>query len=182
MQLKETSLKGVRVISFDISSDSRGSFQRLYCKESLRPFVKNKDIVQVNYSQTQQIGAVRGLHFQRPPAAEFKLVRCLQGKVFDVVVDLRKNSPTFLNWHAEELSPKLGKMLIIPEGCAHGFQVLEPAELLYLHTATYQQEYEGGILFNDPMINIQWPLSCSEISDRDKSFLKLDETFKGIEL
>jgi len=182
MQIKETSLAGVVVANSDITSDSRGSFQRVYCQEALQPYIKDKAIIQINHSKTLDVGAIRGLHFQYPPATEIKIVRCLQGKVFDVVVDLRKNSPTFLQWHAEELSPSSGQMLIIPEGCAHGFQVLESAELLYLHTNSYQPEYEGGLLYDEPMINIQWPLSRTEISDRDNSFLKLDKTFSGIEL
>jgi dTDP-4-dehydrorhamnose 3,5-epimerase len=124
---------------------------------------------------------VRGLHFQYHPHAEMKLIRCLRGRVFDVAVDLRKNSPTFLEWHAEELSGENQRMIVIPEGFAHGFQVLETdSELLYLHTATYQKGSEGAVRYNDPLIGIHWPLPVTDVSARDQNHPFLDHSFHGI--
>ncbi len=112
-----------------------------------------------------------------------KLIRCLRGRVFDVAVDLRRNSPTFLQWHAEELSGGQQTMIVIPEGFAHGFQVLEPdSELLYLHTAMYQKDSEGAVRYDDPSVGIQWPLSITDISDRDRNHPLLDHSFHGVSL
>jgi len=123
------------------------------------------------------------MHYQNPPAAEMKLIRCLKGRIFDVALDLRKNSETFMQWHAEELSPDNNNLLVIPEGCAHGFQVLEGgSELLYLHTQRYKPEHEGGIRFDDPSINIKWPLAPADISIRDQSHPLISQEFTGIVL
>jgi dTDP-4-dehydrorhamnose 3,5-epimerase len=143
--------------------------------------VGRRPIVQINHSCTTRVGAIRGLHFQYPPHAEMKLVRCLRGRVWDVAVDLRTGSPTFLRWHAEELSPRNARMLVIPEGCAHGFQVLDPdSELLYLHTASYAPPFDGGVRFDDPRLDIDWPLPLTDLSERDRchAFLKAD--FSGL--
>ena len=127
------------------------------------------------------VGAVRGLHFQHPPHAEMKLVRCLKGKVWDVAVDLRAGSSTFMQWHAEEMSPKNSRMLVIPEGCAHGFQVLEKnSELLYLHTSFYAPGFEGGVLFSDPRLNISWPLPVTDLSERDRHHPLIAPDFMGL--
>jgi dTDP-4-dehydrorhamnose 3,5-epimerase len=124
--------------------------------------------MQINVSRTNVPGTIRGLHFQRAPAAETKLVRCLRGKVFDVAVDLRPESKTYLQYHAEILEPTKKNMLVIPEGCAHGFQVLEgESELLYLHTAPYSPEFEGGVRYDDPSLNIVWPMPAIGVSERD---------------
>src|SRR5262249_48876555 len=133
-----TELPGVSIVDSTPFKDHRGAFARLFCERELASIIGERRIVQINHSRTATRGAVRGLHYQRPPDAEMKLVRCLKGRVWDVAVDLRRGSPTFLRWHAEELSAANGRMIAIPEGCAHGFQVLEPdSELLYLHTAFY---------------------------------------------
>ncbi len=118
-----------------------------------------------------------------PPFAEAKWVRCLRGRVFDVAVDLRRGSPTFLSHCAVELSPEAVNALFIPEGCAHGFQVLEPdSELLYLHTAPYTPDHEGGLRWDDPALDIAWPLAVTDISERDRSHPLLDADFRGIAL
>jgi len=123
------------------------------------------------------------LHFQYAPFAEMKLVRCLRGRVFDVAVDLRARSGTFLSWHAEELSKDNYQMMVIPEGCAHGFQVLEPdSELLYLHTAPYAPSSEGGVAFDDSRLAINWPLPPTDISKRDRGFPYIASDFTGLEL
>jgi dTDP-4-dehydrorhamnose 3,5-epimerase len=122
------------------------------------------------------------MHLQRPPHAEMKFVRCVKGRVWDVAVDLRAGSPTFLKWHAEELSPENGLMMIIPEGCAHGFQVLEAdCELLYLHTAIYTPGSEGGFSYHDSAFNIHWPLPVTDLSKRDASHQPIAPHFTGID-
>lgn len=110
-----------------------------------------------------------------------KLIRCLEGKVFDVAIDLRSGSKTFLKWYAQVLSPEKNNMMVIPEGCGHAFQTIEEdTELLYLHTAHYEPEYEGGVLFNDPSLNIEWPIVCTELSEKDRSYRLIDEKFLGV--
>jgi len=138
-------------------------------------------ISQVNQTVTKSRGTVRGLHYQRKPFAEIKLISCLKGKVWDVAVDLRKDSPTFLQWHSEELSSENHRALLIPEGFAHGFQTMsDDCELLYMHTAQYTREAEAGIRPNDPRLQISWPLEIYEISKRDTSHPLLNKKFKGI--
>lgn len=165
-----------------IHEDARGAFARLYCEHELAPVIAHRRIVQVNLSRTTHVGAVRGMHFQYPPHREMKLIRCLRGRVWDVAVDLRRRSSTFLKWHAEVLSPEGAAMLVIPEGCAHGFQVLEPeSELLYLHTAAYAPDAEGGVRADDGRLGIAWPLPVSHLSARDAAHLPLGDAFRGVE-
>jgi dTDP-4-dehydrorhamnose 3,5-epimerase len=183
MQIINTKLTGVQVVKSSRHQDNRGSFARFFCQETLEKMLSDRQIVQINHSVTVKKGAIRGMHFQYPPYAEMKLVRCLKGKVFDVAVDLRAGSETFLQWHSEELTPENNKMLVIPEGCAHGFQALEDnTELLYLHTAYYQWEFESGVFYNDSAINIKWPLACTELSEKDIKLPKIDNTYQGIRL
>ena len=171
MKLFPTKIEGVSVAKSDRISDNRGAFMRLFCDRELESILGDRKIVQINHSKTVEVGTIRGLHFQNEPHAEMKLIRCLKGKVFDVAIDIRKDSATYLQWHAEELSAENGNMLIIPEGCAHGFQVLEQdSELLYLHTAHYAPKSEGGFMYNDPAIGIKWPLEVTVISDRDLKY------------
>ena len=165
----------------DRLADSRGSFARFYCERDLAPAVGNRRIVQINHSRTTAAGAVRGLHFQYAPFGEMKIIRCLQGSVFDVAVDLRRGSSTFLGWHGEILSPGNGRAMVIPEGFAHGFQALEPdCELLYLHSAMYTAAAEGGVSPLDPCLDIRWPLSIGEMSTRDRNHPFLTDDFKGL--
>jgi dTDP-4-dehydrorhamnose 3,5-epimerase len=169
------------VIQRKFVEDRRGFFSRLYCSEDLRSVGFNKTIMQINHTLTKQIGTVRGLHFQYPPYAEMKMVSCVKGKIFDVAVDLRKGSPTFLHWHGEVLSEKNRKSFLIPEGFAHGFQSLtDDCELLYLHTATYKPDSEGALNVREPLLNIDWPMSISDLSDRDKSHPFIDTDFQGV--
>lgn len=183
MKLLPTRLAGLFVAEAVAVADHRGAFSRFFCANALEPALGARRIVQINHSLTRAVGAVRGLHFQQPPHAEMKLVRCLRGRVFDVAVDLRAGSPTFLQWHAEELSPASGRMMIIPEGFAHGFQVLEPeSELLYLHTAFYMPDAEGGVAHDDPRVGIAWPLPATDLSQRDRQHPPLADGFTGIAL
>lgn len=177
MKIKQTPLQDAFIIEPEPFTDKRGIFARIFCRQDLRNILHNKNIVQINHSLTRQKGAIRGMHFQRPPMAEVKMVKCLRGSVFDVIIDLRKGSPTFLKCHGETLSSENMKMMYIPEGFAHGFQTLEEnCELLYLHTEFYSPEHEGGVRYNDPMINISWPLEVKDISERDKELPLLANT------
>jgi len=181
MNILPTPILGLMVIETVPNVDTRGVFGRLYCEQELNALIGHRKIMQINHSRTVNIGAVRGMHFQRHPHAEMKLVRCLKGRVWDVAVDLRHGSPTFLHWHAEELTPKNGRMMVIPEGFAHGFQVLEPdSELLYLHTAPHKPSAEGGLLHSDPKLGIHWPLNVTDLSERDAAHPLIDEEFQGV--
>ncbi|MGT2429926.1 dTDP-4-dehydrorhamnose 3,5-epimerase [Cupriavidus basilensis] len=181
MKVESTAIPGVMIVQATPFADHRGVFQRLYCDRELGEAVGARHIVQANHSLTRQAGAVRGMHFQRAPHAEMKLVRCLRGHVWDVAVDLRAGSPTFLRWHAEELSPGNARMLVIPEGCAHGFQTLEPdTELLYLHTAHYAPSSEGGVRHDDPALAITWPLAVTDLSERDQMHPFITSDFSGL--
>lgn len=183
MDVIPTKISGVFIIESSLFSDHRGLFGRVFCKNELSNVIGYKQIVQINYSQTKLVGAIRGLHFQYPPNAEMKFIRCLKGKVFDAAVDLRKNSPTFLKWYTEELSSKNNKMIVIPEGCAHGFQVLEEnSELIYLHTEFYNKPSEGGIRYDDPSLAIPWPKIVSDISEKDKKHSLITDHFEGVEV
>jgi dTDP-4-dehydrorhamnose 3,5-epimerase len=178
-----TPLGGVFVVETRTLSDSRGAFTRLFCAQSLADLMGSRQIVQINHSRTSRAGAVRGMHFQRPPHAEMKLVRCIRGRVWDVVVDLRADSPTFMQSHAQELDMASARMLVIPEGCAHGFQALEPdSELIYLHTAFYTPSAEGGLRHDDPALAIRWPLEPIDLSERDRSHPQLPDDFAGIQV
>lgn len=183
MKLVPTPIQSVFVVETNVFNDHRGAFARLFCTRELAAVIGERHIAQVNHSRTSAPGAVRGMHYQRPPHAEMKLVRCVRGRVWDVAVDLRTGSPTFLQWHAEELTPQNARMLIVPEGCAHGFQALEPdSELLYLDTAFYTPEAEGGVAHNDPRLAISWPLPVVNLSTRDQSHPLITPSFSGISL
>ena len=178
-----TCIAGVHYVISSCHADNRGSFSRWFCMQELATFLPGQDIVQINHSFSEKSGTVRGLHFQHPPYAEYKLVRCIAGSVFDVVVDLRDDSPTFLQHVSRELSAENNAMLIIPPGCAHGFQTLtDNTELLYLHTAYYQPEAEGGICIYDARLKIRWPLPISCMSERDQSFMPLALNYPGLKL
>lgn len=176
-------LPGLKLVQRKPIADERGSFARFYCADEFRAAGLHKPIAQINHTFTRSKGAVRGLHFQHPPHTETKLVSCLFGAVFDVAVDMRTDSPTFLHWHGEILSAENHHSLLIPEGCAHGFQTLtEACELLYLHTAPFHPEAEGALNVTDPALTIQWPLPFSELSERDRAHPFIDPRFSGIRL
>jgi dTDP-4-dehydrorhamnose 3,5-epimerase len=169
------------VIQLEPHADDRGMFTRIFCQRDLTQIGHHKEIVQINHSITRKRGALRGMHFQRPPKAEIKLVKCLRGSVFDVIVDLRRNSASYLKWHGEMLSEDNHKIMYIPEGLAHGFQALEEnTELLYLHTEFYDPDCEGGLRYSDPAIGIAWPLEVTEISAKDQNYALLTKDFEGL--
>ena len=163
-------------------ADARGFLVRLFCADDLRDAGWGAGVAQVNHTKTVQRGSVRGLHFQRAPKAEKKLVHCLRGEVWDVAVDLRRGSPTFLRWHAETLSADNGVALLIPEGCAHGFQTLvDDVEMLYIHSLAYSAAEEGGVHPRDARLAIAWPLPIAQLSPRDEAHAPLGADFSGLD-
>lgn len=183
MKVLHTAIAGVDIVETTPFVDHRGAFARLFCTRELSTILGARGIVQINCSRTKAVGAIRGLHYQYPPYAEMKLVRCLRGRVLDIALDLRKDSPTFLSWHAEELTPENARMLVVPEGCAHGFQVLEAnSEILYLVTEAYTPAMEAGVRFDDPAFAISWPLPVTDLSEKDRSYPFLSSAFSGVAL
>jgi dTDP-4-dehydrorhamnose 3,5-epimerase len=181
MIIEKTTLEGVFIIKSSAIRDIRGSFERFFCDEALSPVLCGRSIKQINHSINAEQGVIRGLHYQRPPQAEMKLIRCLKGRVWDVAVDLRKGSNTFLQWFARELTADNSEMMVMPEGVAHGFQTLEPdSHLLYLHTAPYSPSLEGAVAWNDPLLSIDWPQVILSLSERDKKHEFLTEGFEGV--
>lgn len=156
---------------------------RAFCDQTLEESLEGRVIRQINHSRTSAVGALRGLHYQIRPYAEMKMIRCIRGAVYDVAVDIRADSQTFLQHYAMTLSANNHYMMIIPEGFAHGFQSLEAnSELLYIHTAPYAKDYEEGLRFDDPALEIEWPLPVSDISARDLAHPVTTPNFSGIEI
>jgi len=181
MKFTETSLSGSFIIDLEIKGDARGWFARTFCKKEFSAIGHEKDWVQMNHSFSSEKGTVRGMHFQQHPFSEIKMVRCIAGAVFDVIVDIRKDSPTFLKWIGVELSAVNKKMIYIPEGFAHGFQTLTTdCELIYHHSEFYEPAAEMGLNVLDPEIKIEWPFEIKVLSDRDKSHPFINNQFKGI--
>ena len=181
MTFSPTPLAGCYVIGLEPVQDERGWFVRTYCQEAFRAVAPDLAWVECNHSCTRRAGAVRGLHFQRPPHAEAKLVRCIAGAVWDVVVDLRRGSPTFMRWFGVELSPAKRNMLFVPERFAHGFQALaDNSEMFYQHTRAFTPEAEGGLRFDDPRLGVRWPLQVCDLSARDRRHPLLDDAFEGL--
>jgi dTDP-4-dehydrorhamnose 3,5-epimerase len=181
MKFHATPIAGLWEIETLPRGDARGSLTRLHCVDAMRTIVPDLRFVQSNLSVTAARGTVRGMHFQRAPALEAKLIRCLRGRVFDVAVDLRDGSPTFGRWHAVELGAENQRQVLIPAGCAHGFQALEDrCELLYQHTAPYMPDCEDGVRHDDPRLAIRWPLPVVGVSARDLAFLPLDAAFEKV--
>ena len=181
MRFTETNLKGSFVIDLTPFQDERGWFARTFCKEEFAKIGHTKEWVQMNHSFTKQQGTLRGMHYQLPPFSEIKMVRCIVGAVFDVIVDIRKKSPTFLQWFGIELSAANKKMIYIPEGFAHGFQTLtDDAELIYHHSEFYKANVESGIKYDEPRVGIDWKFELTNVSERDKQHNFLKEDFIGI--
>jgi dTDP-4-dehydrorhamnose 3,5-epimerase len=172
-------LVGLKLIERQHLGDSRGFLSRLFCAEELAATGWHKPIAQINLTYTAQCGTLRGMHYQQPPYAEMKLVTCIQGEVWDVAVDLRSVSPTFLHWHAEILSADNNRALLIPEGFAHGFQTLtNDVKLLYCHSTAYNPNAEAGLNARDPSLAIDWPRTIKEQSMRDKSHPFISKEFE----
>ena len=182
LKIITTSFNDLFVIEPNKYEDERGSFSRVYCAEELKELT-SIDIKQINHSFTKDKGTVRGMHFQYEPNCEVKIVKCISGSILDVVVDIRKNSPTFLKYFSIKLTKENQKMLYIPKGFAHGFQTLEDdTELLYMHSNIYTPSNEGALNVKDPLLGIKWLLDIKNLSKRDKEHKFLSTTFKGIDI
>ena len=169
-----TAIEGVRTVRGTRRGDARGFLERLFCEGELAAILEGRRIVQVNRTRTEGKGTVRGLHFQFPPSAEMKFVHCLSGQIFDVAADLRSESPTLHRWHGQMLDGDEGGTVVIPEGVAHGFQLLsESCDILYFHTAAYDPDREGGIDATDPALAIEWPLAIERRSERDAALPRI---------
>lgn len=181
MKFFNTKFNDLWLIETESNIDSRGFLTRLFCKNEFEKVNFNKEFVQENLTLTKTKGTFRGFHYQLPPYSDAKLVRCISGKVLDIVIDLRKNSKTFLHNFSVELESSKLNMILIPEGFAHGFQTLtDDCMMLYLHSNFYNSNYERGIRYNDPDINIELPLSVTDISERDKNHPLIQNEFEGI--
>lgn len=180
--LESTPIADLLVLQRKPRGDARGFLERLYCRDALAAHFAGGDVAQINRTLTRARGSVRGLHYQLPPHAEAKLVTCLRGSIFDVAVDLRRGSPTFLRWHAEILRGEEHRSLLIPPGFAHGFQALEDdCELLYLHSRAYAPAFECGLAAQEPRLGIDWPLPVSGLSARDAAHAPISDTFDGFD-
>lgn len=170
MRFHETTLPGAYVIELEKKGDDRGFFARFYCTKEFAKHGLESNFVQVNNSLSAYKGTLRGIHYQLHPMAEAKLVRCIRGALWDVIVDLREDSPTFGNWYSEELTAENRLMMYVPKGFGHAFMTLEDnTEALYMVSEFYSPENERGIRWNDTRFNIQWPMHPVVISDKDKA-------------
>jgi dTDP-4-dehydrorhamnose 3,5-epimerase len=183
MQFIKTPILDLFVIQLDVFEDERGFFARSFCKNEFKKIGFEKEFVQINHSFNRNKGTIRGMHFQRPPHTETKLIRCIEGSVYDVVVDLRKSSPTYLNHFGVELSAKNLKSILIPDGLAHGFQTLEDnSALIYHHSNFYSPNSEDGVRYNDSSLNISWKLPPINISNKDLSYPLINQNFESISI
>jgi len=183
MEIRNTDIEGVRILTPDCFQDHRGTFTKLFGTPELHQLLGARTIRQANRSVTRSPGMVRGIHYQLPPYAELKIVTCLRGRVFDVAVDLRKGSNTFLKWTTIELTSENCRMIVIPEGFGHGIQALEPnSEILYLCTADYVPAYETGVRYDDSTLRVKWPLEPQLLSERDLALPTIDAHYEGIPL
>lgn len=182
MIFRDTKIPGATVIELERRGDHRGFFARQFCEREFLQAGLPSRIVQANISLSAQRGTLRGMHYQLPPDAETKMVRCIHGAIFDVVLDLRPQSPTFGRWHGEELTDRNRSMLLVPKGCAHGFMTLsDDAEVLYLVDHPYSPASERGIRHDDPRFGIEWPAAPTEISEKDRAWPDFDPAWHGIE-
>ena len=174
-------LAGAFTIDVQPFQDNRGFFTRIFCEKEFKEHELVQHFVQANHSGTHGKGVIRGMHFQHSPFCEVKLVKCIQGAIFDVIVDVRKDSPTFLQWFGAELSSENKRMMYVPAGFAHGFQSLtENSEITYLVSEFYNKESESGIRYNDETVNIQWPLPVSLLSEKDQIIPLVSDSFNAV--
>lgn len=176
MKFIQTPLEGAYVVELEKREDERGFFARAFCVDEFAEHGLKTEIKQSNLSGSVQKGTTRGLHYQVAPMAEVKFIRCIKGSVFDVLVDMRPESPTYKQWFGLELSEQNQTAIYIPEGFAHGHQTLEDnSQIMYLTTQVYSPEHERGIRWNDPAIGVEWPLEPTVVSDKDQSWPLLDK-------
>jgi len=181
MKFIPTKLKDAYTIDLEKREDDRGFFARFFCINEYDEQGLDRNIVQINNSLSKDKGTLRGIHYQLAPKAETKIVRCIRGSLFDVIIDLRPDSPTFLQWFGAELSAENRTMMFVPKGFGHAFLTLEEnTEALYLVTEFYSPENERGLRWNDPKIGIEWPIEPLVISDKDKSHRDFDINYHCI--
>lgn len=181
MTFEKTFIDGVFTALLSPFSDDRGSFVRMFCMDEIKAIGFDKNIVQVNHSVNALKGTFRGFHYQIPPFSETKIIRCIRGEVLDIVIDVRKNSPTFLKSFAINLSSENNTMIVVPDGLAHGFITLcDQSELVYFHTDFYKPGFEGAIRYNDPAFDVKLPFDPVVISDKDKSYPFIDKNKFGL--
>jgi dTDP-4-dehydrorhamnose 3,5-epimerase len=174
-KLNVSPFEGLFVLEKLPKKDNRGFFERLFCESELKNFISKKNLKQINHSFTQKSGSIRGMHFQVSPFQELKVVHCIKGRVFDVVVDLRPSSETFKQWFGIELSDSNNRLIIIPNGVAHGFQTLEDdCDLIYLHDENFKHECQNGLNAFDANVGIEWPIAVTEMSERDRGLPMID--------
>jgi len=180
VEFGSTAVEGAMIVRPQARSDARGWFARVFCVEEFGQQGLETAVSQINLAETTEAGTIRGLHYQLPPAPEAKLVRCVAGAIYDVVVDVRRGSATFGRWVGVELTASEGHALYVPPGCAHGYQALtDDARALYQASAPYTPELERGIHHGDPDIGIAWPLPPVNVSDKDVSLPPLAEADLG---
>ena len=171
MIFTETNLKDAYIIDLQKIEDQRGFFARGWCQNEFEAHGLAPEVVQANLSYNHHKGTLRGMHYQKVPYAETKLVRCIKGALYDVIIDLRSDSPTFKQWLGVELTAENYRMLYVPEGFAHGFQTLvDQTEAFYMVSQFYTPQAEGGLRYNDPAFAIEWPLKVEVISDKDHNW------------
>jgi dTDP-4-dehydrorhamnose 3,5-epimerase len=181
MIFAETKLKGAFVIDLERREDPRGFFARAFCQREFSGHGLKPIIAQANLAHNKQKGTIRGMHFQYPPTAETKLVRCTRGAILDIIVDLRPESPTFLQHTAVELNEDNFRALYVPERFAHGYQALrDDTDTSYQVGEFYTPGSEGGLLYNDPRLHLNWPLPTTVVSDKDQAWKLLDEQEEAI--
>jgi dTDP-4-dehydrorhamnose 3,5-epimerase len=169
MVFKETPLEGAYLAYLDPHSDPRGTFVRMFCKKEFQAIGFNKEVTQINFSRTEREHSIRGMHYRKSEGDECKFLCCLKGKIYDVIIDLRR------------LSANDNTMLFMPEGFAHGFQSLEPgSEVIYFHTGFYDSKHDMGLRYNDTALGITWPFPITDISAKDAAHPLIDRTFRGI--
>ena len=171
MIFKETKIPGVFVIEVERREDERGFFARQWCADEFTRVGLDPRVAQINTARSATAGTLRGVHYQKAPHAEIKLVRCTRGAVFDVVVDLRVGNPTFCQWFGIELDDESGRMLYIPEGCGHGYLTMAMnTDLVYQTSVPYAPKSATGVRYNDPAFNIVWPGAIKVISTQDQNW------------
>ncbi len=171
MKFRETKIKGVYVIEPELKTDKRGYFSRVFCKKEFKNLGINFNVVQINRSFTKKKGTIRGLHYQKSPYRENKIIQCLKGEIYDAVLDLRKNSSTFGKWISERLSGKNKKIILVPKGCANGLQALtDNCEIQYFMSEYYSPKSGAGIRWDDPFFKIKWPIKNLFLSEKDKNW------------
>lgn len=171
MKITKTKIEGVFIIEPEPRVDARGYFARVFAKEELKKAGVEFSIVHINRSRTSEKGVIRGIHYQKAPKEEDKIIQCLAGKIFDVALDIRPGSKTFGQWVSETLTPDNKKMLLLPKGCAHGFQTLEENTIVeYFVTEYYAPDFEDGVRYNDPRFAIEWPIKDAIVSEKDANW------------